>query len=176
MSLSQQQELWLGPGNSGSVFRSDEHRREVWFRFREKLMQLWGKNGKRPYGWWRYEGSEWGLPSRHPGVHERSILYEFSDALSAQERVELEQFWRREFDRSFDEHFFYCAGPDKIYSGDDARWQHWLFVDLPPPLLDKLMVERQRRGEVVCELQEESQHGEAVTETSSPPDNERHAG
>ena len=177
MSLTQEMELWLGPGDSGSSFESDEHRRTTWFRFRDKLMRQWGQGGRRPCGWWWYEAAEKGLPSRHPGTdHERSILYEFSDALSAEERAELETEWKREFDRSWGEHFFYCAGPDKIYSGDDARWQHWLFVDLPPPLLDKLMVERQRRGEVVCELQEESQHGEAVTETSSPPDNERHAG
>lgn len=68
--------------------------------------------------------------------------------MSEAERTELEAQWRREFDRSWDEHFFYCAGPDKIFSGDDARWQHWLFVDLPPPLLDKFMAERERRGRV----------------------------
>jgi hypothetical protein len=171
MSLSQQQELWLGPlGNNGSVFRSDEHRREVWFRFRDRLMQLWGKNGKRPYGWWRYESPF--RSRRHPGVHERSILYEFTDALSADERTGLEQWWRREFDRSWDEHFFYCAGPGKIYSGDDARWQHWLFVDLPPTLLDRWLAERG----LVGALQEESQRGEAVAETSSLLENERRAG
>jgi len=156
MSLSQQGELWLGPGDSGSAFESDEHRREVWFRYRDKLMQLWGKNGRRPYGWWRYEAASFGLPSRHPGDHQKSILYEFGgDALGAEERTELEREWKREFDRSWDEHFFYCAGPDKIFSGDDARWQHWLFVDLPPPLLEKFMGERQQRGLAICELQDQ---------------------
>src|SRR5215472_4944015 len=94
------------------------------------------------------------LSRRHPGTeHERSILYEFSDVLGSEERTELEREWKREFDRSWDEHFFYCAGPDKIFSGDEARWRHWLFIDLPPPLLDRWMAERERRGRTVRELQ-----------------------
>jgi hypothetical protein len=100
---------------------------------------------------------------RYPGFeHERSVLYESSDVLGADERAELEAWWRREFDRSWDEHFFYCAGPDKIYSGDDARWAHWLFVDLPPPLLDKWMAERERCAGVIRELEEESPPAEAT--------------
>jgi len=129
-------------------------------------MRQWGKNGKRPMGWWLYEAAEWGLPPRHRGLaHERSILYELSDALGVEERAELEREWRREFDRSWDEHFFFCAGPDKIFSGDAARWQHWLWADLPPPFLDKFMAERRRRGRVVCELEEEGAPAEATADT-----------
>jgi len=155
LTHSQQMELWLGPSHHGSAFASDEHRRAAWFRHRDRLMQRWGKDGRRPLGWWEYEAPEKGL--RFPGskVHERSILYEFSDVLSAAERTELEAYWRKEFERSWAPNFsFYADG--KIYSGDAARWQHWLFVDLPPPLLDQLMAERERRGRVVRELQEES--------------------
>jgi len=81
-------------------------------------------------------------------------LYEFSDALGADERAELEREWRREFERSWSPNFSFFAD-GKIYSGDAARWQHWLFVDLPPPLLDKFMAERERRGQVIRELEEE---------------------
>jgi hypothetical protein len=122
-----------------------------------------GRHGKRSMGWWLYESPF--RSRRHPGTdHERSILYEFSDVLSADERAELEAEWRKEFDRSWEEHFFYCAGPDKIFSGDDARWQHWLFVDLPPPLLDKWMAERQRRSRVVRKLEEGGAPAEATAE------------
>jgi hypothetical protein len=125
----------------------------MWFRHRDKFMHLWGKGGRRPMGWWLYESPF--RSHRHPGTeHERSILWEFTDALSVEERAELEREWRREFDRSWDPHFFFCAGPDKNFTGDAARWQHYLFVDLPPPLLDKFMAERQRRGQVICELEE----------------------
>jgi len=153
MNARQEMELWLGVCHYGTTFASDEHRRATWFRYRDRLMQRWAKSGRRPMGWWLYESP---FPShRHPGIaHERSILYEFSDALSAVERGELEAEWRREFDCSWDEHFFFCPGPDKIYSGDDARWQYWLFVDLPPVLLDKWLAEREQRGQVVCELQD----------------------
>lgn len=156
LNAIQEMELWLGPGSNGSSFESDEHRRAAWFRHRDKIMRQWGCHGKRPMGWWLYESPF--RSRRHPGTdHERSILYEFTDALSADERAELEAYWRKEFERSWDEHFFYCAGPDKILSGDDARWAHWLFVDLPPPLLDKWMAERQRRGQVVAEATAEDE-------------------
>jgi hypothetical protein len=134
MTRTQEMELWLGPGHSGSSFESDEHRREVWFRYREKLMQQWGRDGRRPFGWWRYECPE-GL--RFPGLaHERSILYEEA-ILSEEERSQLEARWRREFDRSWEPHFFFCAGPDKIFTGDVARELHWIWADLPPVLHEK---------------------------------------
>ena len=143
LTHTQAMELWLGASHNGSAFADDEHKRAAWFRNREKLMGWWGKNGRRPMGWWCYEGREMGL--RFPGqAHERSALYEFTDVLSADERAQLEAEWRKEFDRSFEEHFFYCAGPDKIFTGDAARRQHWLFVDLPPPLLDKWLAEREQ--------------------------------
>jgi len=164
-------ELWLGPGSNGSAFRSDEERKAMWFRYRDRLMQRWGKSGRRPMGWWLYESPF--RSHRHPGPeHERSILYEFTDALSVDERAELEAHWRREFERSWRPNFCYCK-EGRIFTGDIARELHWLWADIPPPYLDKLMAERERRGRV-CEVQEESQQGEAVTETSSP--HERRAG
>jgi hypothetical protein len=164
MSLTQEMELWLGPGDSGSSFESDEHRRTTWFRFRDKLMRQWGQGGRRPCGWWWYESPF--RSRRHPGVHEQSILYEFSDALSEDERAELEAFWREEFERSWAPGFS-CYHEGRILTGDDARWAHWLFIDLPPPLLDRLMAERQRRSRVVRELQDESQQAETVAETGN---------
>ena len=173
LTATQEMELWLGPSHHGSAFESDEHRRAMWFRHRDKIMRQWGRGGRRPMGWWLYE-SPWNR--RHPGIdHERSILYEFSDVLSADERTELEAYWRKEFERSWSPNFSFFAD-GKMYSGDAARWQHWLFVDLPPPILDQLMAERERRGRVICKLEEESQQEEAVAETDSLPENERHAG
>src|SRR5262249_24666677 len=155
LNATMEMELWLGPGSNGSAFRSDEERKAMWFRRRDRLMQRWGRSGRRPMGWWLYESPF--RSHRHPGTeHERSILYEFTDALSEDERAKLEQWWREQFERSWRPNFSFYAG-GKIYSDDDARWQHWLFVDLPPPLLDKFLAERQRRGQVICELlQDES--------------------
>jgi hypothetical protein len=135
-------ELWLGPGSSGSSFESDEHRRATWFHHRDRVMRQWAKGGRRPAGWWAYEACEWGLRGYAGYEHERSILYETPGVLTAEERAELEAQWRREFDRSWDKHFFYCAGPDKIFTGDVARELHWLWADLPPELLDKWMAQR----------------------------------
>ena len=106
MTLTQEMELWLGPGDNGSSFESDAHRRETWFRYRDRLVRQWGKSGRRPMGWWLYE-SPFRNP-RHPGVaHERSSLYEFSDILSADERTELEAWWRKEFELSWRPNFFF---------------------------------------------------------------------
>jgi hypothetical protein len=134
----------LGVGHAGSSFESDEHRRETWFRYRDKLMQQWGRGGRRPQGWWWYEAPEKGLRGYVGFSHERSVLWETPGVLTEGERAELEAQWRREFDRSWGEHFFYCAGPDKIFTGDVARELHWLWADLPPELLDKWMAQRRK--------------------------------
>jgi hypothetical protein len=171
LNFAQQQELWLGVCRNSSAFENEAHARVAWARHKGRIMELWGRNGRRPVAWWHFEK---GL--RHPGIeHERSILFEFpefADVLSADERAELEAYWRKEFERSWGPNFSFDAD-GRIYSGDAARWQHWLFVDLPPPLLDQLMAERERRGRVIDELEEASQQEEAVAETNSSPENER---
>src|SRR5215471_15828875 len=134
LTHDQELELWLGVGHRGTTFESEEHCRAAWFHHRDRLMRWFAKDGRRPQAWWRFEAPQKGL-YRYPGYeHERSSLYEFSDVLSTQERAELEAYWRREFERSWRPNFSFYAG-GKIHSSDDARWGHWLFCDVPPPLL-----------------------------------------
>jgi|SRR6516165_10863446 len=164
LSFSQMEELWLGVGHRGPSFESDEHRRAAWFRHREKLMRLWGRDGRRPMGWWCYEAPEKGL--RYPGLeHERSILYE-EGVLSEAERTMLERQWREDFERSWSPNFSFFSG-GKVYSGDDARELFWIWADLPPPLHEKWMEERERRGRVVRDL--ETKAAEANTEGEAEP-------
>jgi hypothetical protein len=139
-------ELWLGPSHSGSSFENDTHRREAWFRNRGKIMRLWGKGGRRPMGWWCFEAREMGL--RYPGFeYERSVLWETPGVLSEEERAELEREWRRQWDRCWDDlHFFHCAGPDKNFTGDEARVRHLSWADVPPALVDLWLAERERRA------------------------------
>jgi hypothetical protein len=146
-------ELWLGPGHSGSAFESDEHRREVWFRYRDKLMRQWGKGGRRPQGWWWYESSQWGLHRYPTSKYERSVLWETPGVLTEAERAELEAEWRREWDRCWeDESFFHCSGPGKIFTGDEARAYHLVWADVPPALVNLWLAERERRGRGVRDL------------------------
>jgi len=174
LTHTQTMELWLGPSHSGSSLENDEHRRAMWFRHRDKLMGWWGKGGRRPQGWWWYESSQFGLHRYPTSQYERSVLRETPGVLGATERADLEREWRCAWDRCWEQHdFFHCAGPDKIYSGDEARVRHLAWADVPPALVDKWLAERERRG-LVREMQEESQQGEAVAETSSP--HERRAG
>ena len=144
LTHTQAMELWLGPGHSGSAFESDDHRRAMWFRHREKLMGWWGKGGRRPLGWWCYEAREMGL--RYPTyAYERSVLWETPNVLSEAERAELERKWRHEFDRCWDDpHFFHCAGPDKNFTGDEARVRHLVWADVPPELVYKWLDEREQ--------------------------------
>ena len=61
--------------------------------------------------------------------------------MTEEERAELEAWWREEFDKTWVAGFtFYHEG--RIVTGDEARQRHWLFIDLPPPLLDKFLAER----------------------------------
>jgi hypothetical protein len=154
LNATQEMELWLGPSHHGTAFASDEHRRAAWFRHRDKLMRLWGKDGHRPQAWWWYEAPE-GL--WYPGHdHERSILYT-AGVLSEEERAYLEAQWRKEFDRTWDPHFSHIAEPGKIFTGEAARERHCLWADVPPDLYEEWTAERQRCAEVIGKLEEESQ-------------------
>jgi len=162
ISSVQEMELWMGPSRHGSAFASEAQRREAWFRHRERLMAWWGQDGRRPLAWWAYEAPE-GL--KYPGYdYQRPVLYE-AGVLSAEERARLEAYWREEFDRSWDPHFFHCAGPGKIFKGDAARVKHWLWMDLPLELHDRWMAEREQGGQAVCWPAEEEgapEHQEAA--------------
>jgi hypothetical protein len=134
LTHSQELELWLGASHHGSAFDSDEQRRTAWFRHRDQLMQWLAKDGRRPQAWWTYECPE-GL--RYPGYdRERSTLYQ-SGVLGEEEAGELREWWRKEFDRAWDPHFFFCAGPGKIFTGAVARDKHYAWMDLPPELHQK---------------------------------------
>ena len=51
-------ELWIGPGGRKSAFSSDEERRRQWFRHRTLYLTVDPHPpGKRPWGWWEYEGN-----------------------------------------------------------------------------------------------------------------------
>ena len=95
-------------------------------------------------GWWCYEAREMGL--RYPTyAYERSVLWETPNVLSEAERAELERKWRHEFDRCWDDpHFFHCAGPDKNFTGDEARVRHLVWADVPPELVYKWLDEREQ--------------------------------
>jgi len=166
LSFSQMEELWLGPSHRGSSFESDEHRRAMWVHHREKIMRLWAKGGRRPFGWWRYECPE-GL--WYPGRdHERSMLYT-AGVLTEAEAGELRERWHKEFDRAWSNpHFSYSAG-GRILVGAAAREQHCLWADIPPDLYEEWLAEHQRRGRAARELQEESALAptEAVAEGSA---------
>jgi hypothetical protein len=148
-------ELWLGPSHNGSSFENDAHRREMWFRHRDRVMRQWAKGGRRPVGWWLYESSQFGLQRYPTYQYERSVLWEAAGVLSEEERAQLESEWRREWDRCWDEpHFFHCAGPDKNFTGDEARAYHLVWADVPPELVYKWLAEREQRGLVVHEQEE----------------------
>jgi len=136
MTPTQAMELWLGPSHNGSSFESDEHRREVWFRYRDRLMQQWGRHGRRPQAWWQHESSQFGLHRYPTFQYERSVLWETPGVLTEAERAELEEQWRREWDRVWDEPNF--------FRGDEARVHHLVWADVPPELVYKWLAERER--------------------------------
>jgi hypothetical protein len=79
-------ELWLGPHpDRGSVFADADELRQAWLRHRDKAMELWGRNCRRPMGWWELE-TDLEYPGRDA---EPRFLYEH-DLLSALERAQFE--------------------------------------------------------------------------------------
>jgi hypothetical protein len=140
LHVDQEQEFWLGPGRSGTLFADDAERKALWVRHRDRLMELFGGHGHRPWAWWHYEAPALGL--RFVFDRECSTLYE-AKQLSASEEAELVAEWRRQFDRSLENDFFYTVGPGEILDGEDARAAHLEWAGIPTSLLEQW--ERERR-------------------------------
>jgi hypothetical protein len=121
ISSDQEMELWLGAGHRSSTFGSEDERREAWTQHRDRLMELWGKGGRRPLAWWLFEAGE----LDYPGYDlERSTLFT-AGLLAEAERAELLEYWRREFERLMDPNF-----------GDMAACEaHIEWCDMPRELL-----------------------------------------
>jgi hypothetical protein len=104
-------------------------------------MRAWAKHGRRPQGWWEFEA-----PFPRPDYErERSALYE-AGLLGAEERTELVGWWREQFLRTFESHFFFCDGPGRILEGATARRKHFKWADIPQRLIDEWTKERQGRS------------------------------
>jgi hypothetical protein len=122
--LSKLQELWLGPGPTGSLFNSREELEQAWQEHRDELMARWGSRGRRPMIWWELE-----TDLAYPGYHtERSFLWQHG-CLGPEERLEVETEWRREFDAA------------RGMNAHDWR-EHLLHHDVPEELTKAWSAER----------------------------------
>src|SRR5215831_11162940 len=124
LSYDAEMELWLGPSHRGSAFESAAQQQWAWTSNRDRLMQQYACNGKRPWAWWRLE-----MGRAHPGDHQASILYEMGQ-LGEEERAELESEWRREFTRAWAPDFWLCLGPGRVLEGVAARRRHLAWADV----------------------------------------------
>jgi hypothetical protein len=135
----QQQELWLGPCRSGSSFASEKERRRLWAAHRERIMEYWGRDGRRPLAWWKYES-----PIPYPGyARERSALFE-AGLLTKSEVKALTADWRIEFNRASQPNFFFTTAPGEILQGEAARQKHFAWADIPSALVEQWEAAPQR--------------------------------
>jgi hypothetical protein len=133
-------EMWYGPGPA-PAFDSVERAHKYWIANRARLMPILAVDGRRPWGWWRFES---GAP-RYPGRDlERSTLFEIG-FLGAEEEAELLAGWREEFDRARGPNFFHCAS-GKILRGEAARHAHHKWADIPPVLIEEWTAEHSLDG------------------------------
>ena len=133
LSFSELQELWLGVGPNGCLFRDEDELRAAWDRGRGVVMRIWGSGGRRPQAWWYLEAPALGL--KWPGRdREQSYLFEHN-ALEAEEREQLIARWREDFKQA-------CA-----LEGAVARRQHLDWADVPHSLRQRWQAERRRRRE-----------------------------
>jgi hypothetical protein len=127
ITRTQEQELWLGKSHrGGSAFSDDDERRHAWFEHRDRLMQSFAHNGRRPQAWWKFEA-----PFKYPGFNqERSALWAAGLCGAAEART-LEQSWREEFDRSLAPGFSFCD-----LTGWEAHIAYLVYHDVPPDLAE----------------------------------------
>jgi hypothetical protein len=158
LTLSELQELWLGPGPLGSLFHSREELQDAWIQGRDVVMRLWGSHGRRPQAWWCFDAP--GLGLKWPTYnYEQSYLYT-SGVLTEVEKVELERGWWREFELAQAPGFSVSTGAE-ILKGDRAWIAHYRWADIPDELVAKWKAERSRRGRQSAPLEEAAATGTA---------------
>jgi hypothetical protein len=141
ITREQEMELWLGASHNGSVFGSEDERREAWIRHRERLMAMWGTNGRRPLAWWCFEAPD---DLDYEYATETSTLYE-AGLLTESEQAELVERWRHEFDRACAPNFSHCLGPARFLTGAEGREAHYRWADIPATLVEQWEAERRQR-------------------------------
>jgi hypothetical protein len=102
--------------------------------------------------WWQYEAA---IP--WPGYdRERSTLWR-AGILDLDEKIELEAEWRRDFEHSQQPGFWFCAGPDKQYSGAIARRALYAWADIPPELVRRWTAGRRQAAQTIQGLLDQGQ-------------------
>ena len=145
-------ELWLGPSHHGSLFRDEAELRAAWEKNRDLLMAQHAHGGRRPRGWWAFEAAD----LRYPGYdRERSFLFE-RGLLADAERFELLDWWKAEFEWSYDPDFFYTERAGEILEGARARRAHYRWADIPRSLVETWAAARKRRGKTIRKLKSEA--------------------
>jgi hypothetical protein len=138
--------LELGENERHPAFDSDEERRDAWAIHRDALL-AGERPGRRPRAWWQYES-----PIPYPGPdHETVTLYE-AGLMSDEEIAEITPWWREQFDRSFDEHFFHVLGPGRLLEGAAARKAHYRWARIPPEIVKRWTAERGRQTKTIRKL------------------------
>jgi len=141
LSLSQLQELWLGPNPCrGSLFASREELQTAWEQNKDKVMALWGNHGRRPRAFYEFE---WSGPRPAYDV-ERSSLWR-ARVLTKAEKAELEAEWKEEFEHAQRPGFAFHTGGE-IWEGERARSGHYAWADIPVELVERWTDERQATG------------------------------
>jgi len=137
-SLTQLQELRLGPGST-SAFTSREELESAWLWAREQLMASLAP-GRRPQAYYEFEFDG----PRPPYDAERSVLWRMG-LLSEPEKALLEDEWHREFQRAWKADFFHHTG-DEVLHGIRARRAHYAWADIPAELIEAWTAARRRRA------------------------------
>ena len=147
--LNHHQEMVLLYGEEprwADAFHSEAEHREAWIRNRDRLLAGY-RHGRRPAAWWTLES-----PIAFPGYErQQSVLYE-ANLLEPEERAALVAWWREQFERAWEPHFFHCDGPGRFFEGAVARRKHYAWADIPNELVKQWTAQRERRGRTIGEL------------------------
>jgi hypothetical protein len=147
--LSHEQEMVLQYGGEerwADAFATEEEYRDAWARNRDRLLAGY-RHGRRPAAWWTLES-----PIPFPGYERQgSALFE-ANLLEPEERAALGDWWREEFAKAWEPHFFHCDGPGRLFEGAVARRKHYAWADIPNELVKQWTAQRERRGRTIGEL------------------------
>jgi hypothetical protein len=119
LNHAQDMTLRYGEEPRWAAFHSEDEHRAAWACHRDHLLAGY-RHGRRPMAWWQFEAGD----LRYPGYdREQSTLYR-AGLLGEEERAELLEFWRQEFEKASAPDFWTAVRPNCILEGEPARKAH----------------------------------------------------
>ena len=156
LNHAEEMTLIYGPDPRWDAFDTDEEARTAWAQHRERLLGGAGTGAARWLGGRSNRRSHF----RDTNINRRRYR---GRLLEPEERAALVEWWRDQFERAWEPHFFHCEGPGRFLRASQRGRRH-SWADIPRESVKEWTSERRRRERTIGRLAKAVTQAAAVDE------------